>query len=104
QNFRQILPWSLLSAPLWVTGGFADSESSRWFLWLGALGLDLVAPLLTYWLPGAGRTPMSKWQSEGAHFGERFQLFVIIALGESVVLAGGPAAGTGVRGGVGCRP
>ena len=30
---------------------------------------------------------MSQWQIEGAHFGERFQLFVIIALGESVVLA-----------------
>jgi low temperature requirement protein LtrA len=100
QNFRQILAWSLLSAPLWVAGGFADSESSRWVLWLGALGLDLAAPLLTYWLPGAGRTPMSKWQIEGAHFGERFELFVIIALGESVVLAGATASGTDLSIGV----
>ena len=96
QNFRQILAWSLVSAPLWVAGGFADSESLRWVLWLGALGLDLAAPLVTYWLPGAGRTPMSQWQIEGAHFGERFQLFVIIALGESVVLAGATASDTGL--------
>ena len=82
QNFRQILAWSLLSAPLWVAGGIVDAESARWVLWLGALGLDLAAPLLTYWVPGAGSTPMSQWQIEGAHFGERFQLFVIIALGE----------------------
>ena len=26
QNFRQILAWSLLSAPLWVAGGIVDSE------------------------------------------------------------------------------
>src|SRR5919106_2132632 len=96
QNFRQILAWSLLSAPLWVAGGIVDSEALRWVLWLGALGLDLAAPLLTYWVPGAGSTPMSKWQIEGAHFGERFQLFVIIALGESIVLAAATASDVGL--------
>ena len=65
-------------------------------LWLGALGLDLAAPLVTYWLPRGGSTPMSQWQIEGAHFGERFQLFVIIALGESIVLTGATASDTGL--------
>jgi low temperature requirement protein LtrA len=96
QNFRQILAWSVLSAPLWVAGGIVDTEAARWILWLGALGLDLAAPLLAYWLPGVGSTPMSQWQIEAAHFGERFQLFVIIALGESVVLAGVTASQTGL--------
>jgi low temperature requirement protein LtrA len=96
QNFRQILAWSVLSAPLWVAGGIVDGEALRWTLWLCALGLDLAAPLLAYWLPGFGTTPMSQWQIEGAHFGERFQLFVIIALGESVVLAGATASDTGL--------
>jgi low temperature requirement protein LtrA len=96
QNFRQILAWSVLSAPLWVAGGIVDSEALRWVLWLGALGLDLAAPLVTYWLPGLGATAMSQWQIEGAHFGERFQLFVIIALGESIVLAGATASDTGL--------
>ncbi len=96
QNFRQILAWSVLSAPLWVGGGIADDEALRWVLWLGALGLDLAGPLVTYWLPGVGRTPMSQWQIEGAHFGERFQLFVIIVLGESIVLAGATASDTGL--------
>ena len=96
QNFRQILVWSVLSAPLWVAGGIVDSEGLRWVLWLGALAFDLAAPLLTYWLPGVGATSMSQWQIEGAHFGERFQLFVIIALGESIVLAGGTASDTGL--------
>ena len=39
---------------------------------------------------------MSQWQIDGAHFGERFQLFVIIALGESIVLAGATASDTGL--------
>ena len=97
QNFRQILAWSVLSAPLWVAGGIADTEAWRWVLWLGALGLDLAAPLVTYWLPGVGATAMSQWQIEGAHFGERYQLFVIIALGESIVVAGATASDTGLR-------
>jgi low temperature requirement protein LtrA len=96
QNFRQILAWSVLSAPLWVAGGVVDDTASRWVLWLAALGLDLAAPMVTYWVPGAGTTPMSQWQIEGAHFGERFQLFVIIALGESIVLAGATASDTGL--------
>jgi low temperature requirement protein LtrA len=95
-NFRHIVAWSVLSAPLWVAGGIVDDEASRWILWLCALGLDLAGPLATYWLPGFGGTPMSQWQIEGAHFGERFQLFVIIALGESVVLAGATASDTGL--------
>jgi low temperature requirement protein LtrA len=96
QNFRQILAWSVLSAPLWVAGGIVDTEALRWVLWLSALGLDLVAPLVTYWLPGVGATAMNQWHIEGAHFGERFQLFVIIALGESIVLAGAAASNTGL--------
>ena len=96
QNFRQILAWSVLSAPLWVAGGIVDAEALRWVLWLAALGLDLAAPLVAYWLPGVGATPMSQWQIEGAHFGERFQLFVIIVLGESIVLAGATASETGL--------
>jgi low temperature requirement protein LtrA len=86
----------VLSAPLWVAGGFVDAEALRWGLWLGALGLDLAAPLVRYWLPGVGATAMSQWQIESAHFGERFQLFVIIVLGESIVLAGATASDTGL--------
>ncbi|WP_322778900.1 low temperature requirement protein A [Frankia sp. Cas4] len=97
ENFRQILAWSILSAPLWVVGGILSGEP-RWLLWVAALGLDLAAPLARYWVPRAGATPMSQWEVEGSHFAERFQLFVIIALGESIVLAGVTASGAGLRG------
>jgi low temperature requirement protein LtrA len=85
----------VLSAPLWVAGGLTDG-GLRWTLWLAALGLDLAAPLARYWVPGVGPTPMSQWEVDGRHFAERFQLFVIIALGENVVLAGVTASDTGL--------
>jgi low temperature requirement protein LtrA len=95
RNFRQILAWSVLSAPLWVGGAFAVG-AARWALWLGALALDLAAPMARYWLPGMGGTPMSEWQIAGGHFAERFQLFIIIALGESIVLTGVTASSAGL--------
>jgi low temperature requirement protein LtrA len=95
RNFRQILAWSVLSAPLWLGGAFA-AGGARWALWLGALALDLAAPMARYWLPGMGGTPMSEWQIDGGHFAERFQLFIIIAIGESIVLTGVTASSTGL--------
>ncbi len=95
RNFQQILGWSLLSAPLWVGGAIAD-DGARWALWIAALGFDLAGPLARYWLPGLGVTPMSEWQIDGGHFAERFQLFVIIVLGESIVLTGATASDTGL--------
>jgi low temperature requirement protein LtrA len=92
RNFQQILAWSVLSVPIWVAGALADGEA-RGALWLAALGLDLLAPLARYWLPGIGRTPMAEWQIDPGHFTERFQLFVIIVLGESIVLTGTAASG-----------
>jgi low temperature requirement protein LtrA len=94
QNFRQILAWSVLSAPLWIAGGFIDD--ARWPLWIAALAVDLAAPLVRFWVPGVGSTPHRLWQIEGNHFAERFELFVIIALGESIVLTGVTASDTGL--------
>ena len=94
QNFRQILAWSVLTAPLWIAGGIIDD--ARWPLWVAALGVDLAAPLVLYWIPGVGSTPHRQWEIDGNHFAERFQLFVIIALGESIVLTGVTASDTGL--------
>jgi low temperature requirement protein LtrA len=38
--------------------------------------------------PGLGRSRTEEWTIEGAHFAERCQLFVIIALGESILVTG----------------
>jgi low temperature requirement protein LtrA len=96
RNFQQILGWSLLSVPLWIGGALVHGDA-RWTLWLGAFGLDLAAPLARFWLPRfGGGTPMIEWAIDAGHFAERFQLFVIIVLGESIVLAGATATDVGL--------
>ena len=95
RNFVQILAWSLLSVPFWIVGALADG-SARWGWWLVALAVDVGAPLVRYWLPRLGSTPMGEWQIEPGHFAERFQLFVIIVLGESIVVTGATASDVGL--------
>ncbi len=97
RNFVQILAWSVLSVPLWLGGAAVDGEG-RWVLWLAALAVDLAAPLIRYWVPTMGRTPMAEWQIDPGHFAERFQLFVIIVLGESIVITGATASDAGLDG------
>ena len=95
RNFEQILTWSVLSAPLWIGGALAV-DGVRWALWSAAMGIDLAAPLVRYWLPRWGETPMTEWEIDAGHFAERFQLFVIIVLGESIVLTGATATDVGL--------
>jgi low temperature requirement protein LtrA len=45
-----------------------------------------------YWLPRRGRAATTDWDIDGAHFAERCQPFIIIALGESVVVTGATAS------------
>jgi low temperature requirement protein LtrA len=91
--FRRILAWSVLSGVLWIAGGFAP-EDARLVLWIAALAVDYAAPSVGYWTPGLGRSETADWEIETAHFAERFQLFIIIALGESIVVTGATASAT----------
>ncbi len=82
-----ILTWLVASGVFWLAGAFA-SGPARIGLWLVALVLDYAAPLVFYRVPGRPRLDQSAWDVETSHFAERFQLFVIIALGESIVITG----------------
>jgi low temperature requirement protein LtrA len=93
RTYMRILVWSVVSAPLWIAGAAAP-EGVRVGIWVAALVLDYVAPLVGYWVPGLGGSETTEWQIDSAHFSERFQLFIIIALGESIVVAGAAASGS----------
>ena len=86
-SFRRILAWFAASGVLWVAGGLVEGEA-RYVLWLLALGVDYSGPAAGYRTPGMGRSRTEEWTVEGAHFAERCQLFVIIALGESILVTG----------------
>ena len=57
-------------------------------LWLLALAVDYAGPVMRYRTPGLGSSRTEEWTIEGTHFAERCQLFIIIALGESILVTG----------------
>src|SRR5881227_283634 len=50
----------------WLAGSVLDGEQ-RLFVWIAALALDLMAPVVAYWLPGRGRADTTDWDIEGGH-------------------------------------
>jgi low temperature requirement protein LtrA len=88
----EILTWFAAAAVPWLAGGLAHG-GTRTVLWLIALAIDYAGPLFVYRVPGRPRLDHVVWQVDSGHFAERFQLFVIIALGESVVIIGATASG-----------
>jgi low temperature requirement protein LtrA len=93
--FERLVAWSVAAGVLWLAGAALDGDK-RFLLWIPALALELAAPAAGYWLPGRGRAITTAYDIEGAHFAERCQMFIIIALGESVVVAGATASQAGL--------
>jgi low temperature requirement protein LtrA len=87
----RILIWFLVAAVFWIAGAVADGPP-RTLLWLIGLAIDYGGPLCTFFVPGMRRIPPSAWELEVSHFSERFQLFLILALGESIVVTGATAS------------
>ena len=86
-NFQRILAWCVVSSALAVAGGLAHGNA-RALLWLAAVGVDLLGAWVGFYTPGLGRSRTSDWTIEGSHFAERCQAFILIALGESIVIIG----------------
>jgi low temperature requirement protein LtrA len=87
--------WSVTSGVLWLAGAALPGDR-RLLLWIPAAVLDLCAPFAGYWLPRRGHALTTDYDIEGAHFTDRCQGFVIIALGESIVVTGATAANAGL--------
>ncbi len=92
RNFLRIAFWFLLSAPFWI-GGALVAGDLRLLLWASALGVEYAGPFLFFRTPGLGKSSATDWDISGAHMAERCALFIIISLGESVLVTGGTYAG-----------
>src|SRR5690606_30097891 len=86
-NFQRILCWSVLSGAFWLAGGVSEGES-RAVLWLVALVLEYCGPALGFRVPGLGRALSRDWDVDGGDLAERGSVFVIIALGGSLLVTG----------------
>ena len=87
RNFVRIGLWHLADMPFWLAGCLVDGPN-RLVLWTLAVTIESIAPILGFWIPVLGRSNTGDWVVEGGHMAERCGLFVIIALGESVLITG----------------
>jgi low temperature requirement protein LtrA len=87
RNFQRITIWCVGSGVLWLAGGLA-AGTAREALWLAAVLVDYAAPASGFFVPGLGRSLTTDWTITGGHLAERCQLFLIIALGESILDTG----------------
>jgi low temperature requirement protein LtrA len=83
----RILIWLCTSAVLWIAGGFAEGETRLW-LWAVALAIEYISPMARFWIPVYGASAIEDWYVEGGHMAERCAGFIIIALGEAIVVNG----------------
>jgi low temperature requirement protein LtrA len=87
RNAIRILVWLSISALFWIAGGIAEGHS-RLLLWAAALGIEYISAAVRFWIPKYGASSIEDWAVEGGHMAERCAGFIIIALGESIVVTG----------------
>ena len=86
-NAFRVLVWLSMSAIFWIAGGLAEGQQ-RLVLWAVALGIEYVSPAVRFWIPKYGASSVTDWYVDGGHMAERCAGFIIIALGESIVVTG----------------
>jgi low temperature requirement protein LtrA len=87
RNFQRITAWLAVAGLFWIAGASLEGWP-RIGLWAVAIGIEYVSPAVGMWVPGLGRSTSQDWKIDGAHLAERCALFVIIALGESLLVTG----------------
>lgn len=87
RNFIRISIWLAVAGVFWIAGGLLEHEA-RLVAWLIALAIEYAGPAMGFLVPGLGRSTTADWDVSGGHLAERCALFVIICLGEAVLVSG----------------
>jgi low temperature requirement protein LtrA len=85
RNFLRIACWLAVSGIFWIAGGIAEGNT-RVALWVMALVIEYSGPATGFWTPHLGRSKTKDWDIDPSHMAGA--LFVIIALGESLLVSG----------------
>jgi len=83
--FRTLL-WVIATTPLWIAGANVNAEA-RLLWWVLAAGIDQVGRWLAHPIPGR-LLRSENVQFDAGHMLERCRLFLLIALGETVLTTG----------------
>ena len=88
RNMTRAVIYFCLAAVFWISGGLVPEPQARVLLWSIALAIEYAAPVLVFWVPWLGRANTTDWAISGGHMAERCALFIIIALGEGIIVTG----------------
>ena len=94
-HFRRVLIWSVATTPLWIAGA-AAAPGPRLCWWAAAAGLELVGTWLAHPVPGR-KLQSEHVEFDAEHLLERCRLFLIIALGETVLTSGTAIANAAIE-------
>ncbi|MET8042439.1 low temperature requirement protein A [Micromonospora sp. NPDC005215] len=75
------------SGVFWISGAMMTTNVQV-VLWSAALVIEYLAARCGWPVPGLGRSTVSKWEIAGEHLAERYQQFFLVALGETILVAG----------------
>ena len=87
RDFTRMLVWTVAAGGLWIVGAVLPL-SWQLPLWAAALGVELLGTVTGFRVPGFGRVDLGTWDVSGPHIAERTSLFVLIALGEGLLVTG----------------
>jgi low temperature requirement protein LtrA len=83
--FERVAIWWSLIGLVWLAGGLA-SGNARIALWAVAVALDYLVMWVGFQLPRLGRSRTTDYTIAGSHMAHRNYLFIIVALGESILV------------------
>ena len=88
RNLVRVAVWFTATSPLWLWGAIQPDVTLRVGMWSAALAIEYCGPFARFAVPGLGRSQLEDWDISGSHMAERCGLFIIIALGEGLVIIG----------------
>ncbi|MGI5519804.1 low temperature requirement protein A [Micromonospora sp. CA-259024] len=88
QQSIRILFWLGMSTPLWVIGGLVNSGTVRGPLWTIAVLIDYTGLFLGWPTPRLGAQRLGVRAIAAEHLAERYQQFLLLALGEAIFVIG----------------
>ncbi|AQX81271.1 hypothetical protein A4X17_12320 [Plantibacter sp. H53] len=86
-SFARVLVWTAFAAVFWIAGALVPADWQLAF-WICAVAVEYGGGALGFRLPGVRRSEVESWELSGAHLSERASLFIIIAIGESLLVTG----------------
>lgn len=84
----RVLFWIGMSAPLWIVGGLVTAGTVRGWLWTIAVLIDYTGLFLGWPTPRLGAKRLDVRSLGAEHLAERYQQFLLIALGEAIFVIG----------------